>query len=118
MKSKGCIFSRFAPEGLFPQFAPKGKVPRGPSIVSFSRFTGHPRSVLGPGDRGLPLVLGVAVLNGQELVIGRLPSMFVDLEGDVVVAIMVYLHPPPANSHVLMAGLFLERDILIKNEVD
>ena len=44
--------------------------------------------------------------------------MFVDLEGDVVVAIMVYIHPPPANSHVLMAGLFLERDILIENEVD
>ena len=115
MKSKGCIFSRFAPEGLFPQFAPEGKVPRGPSIVSFSRFTGHPRSVLGPGDRGLPLVLGVAVLNGQELVIGRLPAVLVDLEGDVVIAIMVYLHPPPANSHVLMASLFLERENFNEN---
>ena len=111
MKSEG-RFSRFAPEGPLPQLAPKGQETRGPSIVSFSRFAGHPRSVLGPGDRGLPFVLGVAVLNGQELVIGRLPAVLVDLEGDVVIAIMVYLHPPPplANSHVLMAGFFFWKE--------
>ena len=84
-------------EGAFFAICPRGLLTaicaRGPSIVSLSRFAGHPRSVLGPGDRGLPLVLGVAVLNGQELVIGRLPAVLVDLEGDVVIAIMFYLHP-------------------------
>lgn len=65
----------------------------------------HPGSVLGPGYRRLLLVLGVAVFDGQELVVSRLPPVFVDLQGHVMVAVMVDLHPATSHSDVLVPGL-------------